>query len=474
MERVAFLIEKSGERLGCLLNPQNVTLTRRAGLRSRRSLNGVLNGRGMADDPLLYTGGGRTELLLNLLFDVSLSGSSIDSEDVRDMTGPLVQLAENSQEDDRYGRPPHVRFIWGKNWNVPGIVAAAAERLEDFTRGGQPRRSWLRIRLIRCTDDDRKSKSQSSYSLSSRSTTPTLLSGAPTAFGLSESRKDLFETRKSEVPVDQIQLHEIKGGAVPERVVGNPDDSGSAWGPVVSRRGSPQLSGKEGYGDDDVPGKGDASIDDSTSSAASSDNKMPQTPSQGGSNPTGRDNGPIDGRGGTNKGPSFGPGGKSSGETSQNDSTSSATSSDNKMPQTPSQGGSSDPRAHGSESSSATDPGEGPLSPSQSPMDGSGIPPDTIDNVISIPDLVASGIKTSSQKQSIIHELASRSDPNSDDTPSIQGNFGERLDQVAYEYYRNPAGWRLLSYFNSIPKPLHIRTGQTVEVPMLGAIKKPQ
>jgi hypothetical protein len=154
MERVAFLIERTGERLGCLLNPESLVVRRTAGVRPRRSRGGLLTGAGLRDDPLLYTGGGTTELELDLLFDVSLAGSSIATEDVRELTAPLWQLAENAPQDSGYGRPPLVHFVWGKSWNLPGIVTAVAERLEHFSATGAPRRSWLRMRLVRAAESD--------------------------------------------------------------------------------------------------------------------------------------------------------------------------------------------------------------------------------------------------------------------------------------------------------------------------------
>jgi hypothetical protein len=36
MERVAFLLERSGERISCLLNPENLEARRTAGVRTRR------------------------------------------------------------------------------------------------------------------------------------------------------------------------------------------------------------------------------------------------------------------------------------------------------------------------------------------------------------------------------------------------------------------------------------------------------
>lgn len=151
MERVAFLIESTGERLGCMLNPESLVMRRLAGIRPRRSAGGAVTGAGLADDPLLFTGGGTTELRLDLLFDVTLAGSSIATQDVRQLTAPLWNLAENSTGGEA-ARPPKVRFVWGKNWNIPGIVSSVAERLEYFSPEGLPRRSWLRLSLLRAAD----------------------------------------------------------------------------------------------------------------------------------------------------------------------------------------------------------------------------------------------------------------------------------------------------------------------------------
>ena len=152
MERVAFLIEDTGQRLECLLNPETLVLRRTAGVAPRRSTTGRVTGAGMTDDPLLYTGGGSTEIDLELLFDVSLAGASIAAEDVRELTAPLWNLAENSAQSGRYGRPPLARLIWGKPWNVLGVVVSVAERLERFTPEGVPRQSWMRLRMRRVSD----------------------------------------------------------------------------------------------------------------------------------------------------------------------------------------------------------------------------------------------------------------------------------------------------------------------------------
>lgn len=149
MERITFLVEHTGARLACLLNPESLVMRRTAGIRPRVLNGGQLARADLSNQRLLYTGGGTTELQLDLLFDVTLAGSSIITEDVGELTRPLVELAENSVHENGTRRPPLVRFVWGKSWNLLGVVTTIAERLEYFTPAGVPRRSWLRMRLVR-------------------------------------------------------------------------------------------------------------------------------------------------------------------------------------------------------------------------------------------------------------------------------------------------------------------------------------
>lgn len=153
MERVAFLIQETGERIDCLLNPESVVMTRSAGVEARRSSGGRLTGLGLTDDPLLFTGGGRTELRLDLLFDIDLAPAHLSVTDVRQLTRPVWALAENSAETQRRRRPPLVLFLWGSAWSVSGIVTDVAERFDRFAEDGSPLRSWLRLTLVRTAVD---------------------------------------------------------------------------------------------------------------------------------------------------------------------------------------------------------------------------------------------------------------------------------------------------------------------------------
>ena len=204
MERVTFLLEASGDRLTCMLNPETLLVRRRAGVIPRRSIGGRVSGGGRADEPLLFTGGGVTELQLDLLFDVTLLGSSMATENVRDLTTPFVELAENLLDDNELGHPPLVRFVWGKSWNIPGIVTSVAERFEFFTAGGEPRRSWMRMRMVRASEE-------------------ALHAPTPPSLALELDPEQIRAA--SRIPAGEIRTHEVLGSAAP-----GPSGDGSADG----------------------------------------------------------------------------------------------------------------------------------------------------------------------------------------------------------------------------------------------------
>ena len=192
MERVAFIVEDNGERIDCLLNPETVVVRRHAGLRRRRTAGGLVTGTNLADDPLMATGGGRTELELELLFDVTVTPSEPPVENVQDLTRRLWQLAENAAHDATYGAPPLVRFVWGKTWNVPTLVASVSERFERFTTTGVPERSWLHLRLSRVGEPTTPPAEAA----------PTTAEPAPAPSALT----------LPDIPEDQLTFHEVIGG----------------------------------------------------------------------------------------------------------------------------------------------------------------------------------------------------------------------------------------------------------------------
>lgn len=151
MERAAFLIEESGRRIDCLLNPETIVFKREAGLKRRSVIGQLIGDAPWSGDMLLSGGGGLVQLQLDLLFDTSLQ-SSPPVDDVQLLTAPFWELAEHAVNSQGHYAPNLSRFIWGKTWNVLGMVSAVAERFEHFLPGGAPQRSWMRLNFVRVAD----------------------------------------------------------------------------------------------------------------------------------------------------------------------------------------------------------------------------------------------------------------------------------------------------------------------------------
>jgi hypothetical protein len=217
MERVAFLLDETGQRLSALLNPETVVVRRVAGVRARRSAGGRLTGNGLADDPLLFTGGGRTELELDLLFDTQLGGSTVETKDVQNLTRPLWELAENVAGPDGAARLRTVRLVWGKAWNVQGIVTAVAERFERFDPTGSPQRSWLRLRLLRAGARI-----------------------APQAT-VAQPAGDFAAPLPDDVPEDQVIVHQVLGGPTGSEAEGEVPDGERLDSIAAQYYGEPSL-----------------------------------------------------------------------------------------------------------------------------------------------------------------------------------------------------------------------------------------
>jgi hypothetical protein len=221
MQRALFLAEGSGERIAALINPERLEFTRVGGLRPQRHATGIITGPALSDDPLIQTGGGVTELELELLFDVTLvealggapSGADLAASarpaDVRELTRPLWALSENTVADNRRSVAPRVRFIWGRSWNVLGVIVAIAERFEQFDHEGRPGRSLLKLRLRRV---GQATGAEAQGAASAPATTP--------FFEPAEARGD--EPERIAIVADEGGLPNVRLDLLAARVCGDP------------------------------------------------------------------------------------------------------------------------------------------------------------------------------------------------------------------------------------------------------------
>lgn len=219
MQRALFLVEATGERLSALLNPERLEFSRRAGLRPLAHGGSVVTGAGLTDELVLATGGGATELVLDLLFDVDLDDTvrppdasagpsarpTTGPADVRELTRPFWNLAENAERQLRDGAPQRVRLIWGRSWNVLGVITAVAERFERFDEEGRPQRSFLRMKLRRAPEENAAAPPTSPDGVGRGSVTPFFELPAPSP-GASEegSVRVLLATDENGLPATRL------------------------------------------------------------------------------------------------------------------------------------------------------------------------------------------------------------------------------------------------------------------------------
>jgi hypothetical protein len=189
---------------------------------------------------LLATGGGVTELVLDLLFDIDLvetaapvapppvvdptqptlePGVALNAlpppmADVRELTRPLWNLSESVTGSAR-SKLPILRFIWGRSWNLPAVVTDIAERFERFDQEGRPRRSFLRLRLRRVAEPDAEPVPDIMSGEQRGSVTPFFeLPGGP--FG-----PDDEGVERIELPVDENGLPSVSLDQLAARILGD-------------------------------------------------------------------------------------------------------------------------------------------------------------------------------------------------------------------------------------------------------------
>jgi hypothetical protein len=362
-------------------------------------------------------------LEFELLFDVSLVESSHAVENVRELTQPLWNLAENAASPSGYRQPPIARFIWGKTWNVPGVVTAIAERLEQFAPSGAPQRSWLHIKFVRVNEP--------------RTQGGTLVQSG--SHGVSSNVSSAFVTTPLDVgrpaPTDGVALHEV---------IGATGDSSTT-----------EFAGTEAGG---------------IASAVTEDGGRVASSMPTGTLPA------VEGGAGaiTSSSPMAGENIVAQAQGAGTSAVASAVAERQSAPLSPGEGSAGkSPSADGEASQETSEaPRRGLLSRLRRQRKSGAVP--TPSGTISTAEAVgmapgkATGRATSDNSDTSA-DLALAPAPKR----VVDHPMSQRLDEVAARYYGDPALWRLIAYYNRLDDPLHIRPGTALQIPPLSVLGGP-
>ena len=143
----AFLTNvETGERIDCLFNPTEYSL-------SKSNTWSPVPMVGFNVPPTEFTGGGPTDLKLDLFFDTYEA-----NEDVRTYTDKIFNLAKISKETvdsaTSRRRPPRCLFNWGRVFSFQAVITSVSVSYTMFRADGTPVRATMSLSLQECKDAD--------------------------------------------------------------------------------------------------------------------------------------------------------------------------------------------------------------------------------------------------------------------------------------------------------------------------------
>jgi hypothetical protein len=139
-------IDKGGPPIECMFNPNEYAFSKQ----NEWSL-GKTKG---ANVPQLEFGGGKPATLeLELFFDTYASKKDVRKE-YTDAIWELTMIDESLKDKkNKKGRPPKVRFQWGKAWSFEAVITSISQRFSLFLEDGTPVRATLTVSFQQTKDE---------------------------------------------------------------------------------------------------------------------------------------------------------------------------------------------------------------------------------------------------------------------------------------------------------------------------------
>lgn len=151
------LDSKGAPPLKCLFNPNTYTFDKKN--------NWTTDQKAGANTPQTTFGGGSpATLAMELLFDTYADAKpGAKPEDVRTKyTDKLwkLMLVDPKLKDkkSKKGRPPRVKFVWGKTWSFEGVITSLNQKFTLFLEDGIPVRATVTVSFQQSKDEDALAK----------------------------------------------------------------------------------------------------------------------------------------------------------------------------------------------------------------------------------------------------------------------------------------------------------------------------
>jgi nucleoid-associated protein YgaU len=139
-------LDSGGAPIRCMFNPKEYTFNKSNSWKAGDT-------KGSNVPPLEFEKGQPATLQLQLLFDTYADGSDVRKEYTDDIW-KLMQVDESLKDKkNKKGRPPKVRFQWGKTWSFEGVITKIAQKFTLFLPDGTPVRATLDVTFQQTRDE---------------------------------------------------------------------------------------------------------------------------------------------------------------------------------------------------------------------------------------------------------------------------------------------------------------------------------
>jgi LysM repeat protein len=146
MEKLTVTVEHTGRQLVLPFNPEEYTLNRDNTIAAQAIP-------GLSGPILQFVNGNMQTLEMELFFD-TWDTDSVDKQDVRELTGPVVGLLDVDRE---LHAPPVLRVQWG-SLDFRCVLARANQKFQMFADDGRPVRARVTVTFNRFIDAEREAK----------------------------------------------------------------------------------------------------------------------------------------------------------------------------------------------------------------------------------------------------------------------------------------------------------------------------
>lgn len=146
----AYLEPEKGRKIPCLFNPTSLTI-------SKANVWETPNAPRQDAPNLVFDYGESGKLEMDLQLDTTDSGKSVTvhTDDILKLMKVDSSLPDNRDSQTKAGRPPWVRFRWGRTHSFKAVITSADIKFTYFSSEGRPLRATVGLKLLQYEDESK-------------------------------------------------------------------------------------------------------------------------------------------------------------------------------------------------------------------------------------------------------------------------------------------------------------------------------